>query len=251
MYKKLLSTILFSGFSLLNAQEISNYKYFQIIPNTTDFDGDKYKLENRLKYYLEKKNYVFLDNDNATWPTDLNKDNCAIAKAEVNKLKSFTTNKIEIKFKDCKNQTIQAFEGISKIKEFEKGYPDALLKGLNQIALSNPTITPATTVKSEYKKEINQQIKGESVAVATNKIYTDGTVEATISKLDNGSLLLISEYKIIAQFNPTSREGMYRVSVNKPNGETYISTGFTTENSLHFDIQNEQNEWTEKVFKLK
>lgn len=251
MYKKIATTILLSGFSFVNAQEIADFKYFQIIPNTTDFEGDKYKLENRLKFYLEKKNYVFVENDNSTWPTDLNNDNCAVAKAEVNKLKSFTTNKVEIRFKDCKNQTIEAFEGLSRIKEFDKGYQDALITALKSVKLSAPTIQPSKLITAPVVVKDNKSPQTNIVKEVKAQLYTDGQIEVKVSKLENGSFLLINGATIVAQFNPSSREGMYRVTVMKPNGDSYTSTGFTTAQTIQFDVQNEQNEWSERVFRIK
>ena len=251
MYKKILTTIILSGFSLVNAQEVSDYKYFQITPNTTDFENDKYKLENRLKFYLERKNYVYVSNDQTTWPTELNNDNCAIAKAEIKKLKGFTTNKLAIEFKDCRNQIIGQFEGSSRIKEYEKGYPDALLTALKSVKLSTPTIQPAEGKATPVTVKEVKTPETKIVAEVKAQTYTDGQTEVKISKLENGSFIIINGATIVAQFNPSSREGMYRVTVMKPNGESYPSTGYTTEKSIHFDVQNEQNQWSEKVYQIK
>lgn len=116
------SSIVFSQNNVFNS-----YKYI-IVPEKFDFlsEPNQYQTSALTKFLLEKKGFkVYLSNEKL--PDDLALDKCLSLIAEVKKESSMLTIKNYIEFKDCYNNVIYTSKiGKSKIKEYKKGYQDAI-----------------------------------------------------------------------------------------------------------------------------
>lgn len=267
--KKFIALAIFAGVNFVNAQELDKYKYFNINKNTSDFKDNQYQLTSRLNFYLEKKNYKILDDDRNNWPNELVKNQCNLVNVDLIKQKSMLKNKLDIQFRDCNNKIIETFEGSSNIKDFDKGYQDALQKALSKIKVHKYTGKEVDetninkeipTTFNEGKKEPHPVIKEEVVSnfnpgridphpVIKEEIKYDNNVKKVDLK-DGGFLLMnASNMQTLAQFEPTLRPYIYRVTVFKSNGEKYPSIGYTEGNTISFEYL-EDGKWNSKYIKL-
>lgn len=267
--KNWITIALLAGVSTIYAQKLDEYQYFHISNQTSDFNNNQFQLQTRLNFYLGKKDYTILSQDKSTWPSQASMNPCNVVNVDLEKGKSMLTNKLEIVFKDCRNNVIEKFEGKSNIKEFEKGYQDALLKALANIKNhqfsgkndnSNPGLTtieavnkvePYPVVNDNSYKPIptNQEGKKEPHPVIKDEVVYDNDLKKVDLK-DGGFLLMNkSTMQTVAQFEPTLRPMIYRVTVIAKNGEKYPSIGFTEGNTISYEYI-ENNEWKVKTMKL-
>src|SRR5690606_14631570 len=135
MFKHLFFLIFLANLSFLNAQNVNDFKYIVIPSQFLGFDENQYELNRYLGIQLIKKNYEILSGDSGEWPAEVQQNPCLALNAMVTKEKSFLKNKLSLKFTDCTRKILFEKEGESKIKEFGKGYQDALKQITNSIAL--------------------------------------------------------------------------------------------------------------------
>lgn len=239
MLKKIFVSVAFFNLVVVNAQNLSDYNYFHISPQTTDFSNNQYQLQSRLNYYLKKKDFNILPLDKSIWPTEASSNPCNVIEVDLEKGKSLLTNKLEIQFKDCKNNIIEKFEGKSNIKEFEKGYQEALLKALAKIGNQN------YTGKNAQISSLPDLTNNEPVALnPTTSIDTTSTENPLTNgikkvELKDGGFLLMNETNMqtIAQFEPTLTQGTYRVTVFEENGQKYSSVGSINGNTITYEVK--------------
>lgn len=252
--KTFLSTILLATLGVVNAQELKDYKYVHVPEALTSFGENQYQLNSRLGFYLGKKNFEILRDDKSIWPTEILSDPCTIIRADLVKGKSLTTNKLDINFIDCKNQIVNTYEGSSNIKEFSKGFQDALRKALDKIPNSTPTIkSPKPAVASEsittqiIKQEPIQITVKSTDSVNTAPLLTDGKKIYQLIELNQNSFMIMNENatQVIAKFEKALKSGIFRVAVT--NGDsTYNSIGYYNQNSISYEIK-ENNVWKEII----
>jgi len=253
--KNLVITFLLISFSILNAQQVSDYKYIVVPEKFSGFDENQYQLNRYLNLQLTKKNYEILTQNSQNWPEEARLNPCSVLTADVMKVKSFLKNKLEITFTDCSKKEIVRLEGESKIKEYDKGYQDAMKTALNSIKVQNakpvlqqePIVnkTVIETVKITDHVEIPVQQNGNSSS------YRNGDILLTKSDLKDGSFLLIQENsaQIFAQFYPSSKPGVFHVKMINPKGENYFTIGYMSESSISIEMQNGSDHWNLTEFK--
>jgi hypothetical protein len=240
--KKYIFGFLLIGFLNTNAQSISDYKYIVIPEKFSGFDENQYQLGRLLNLLLTKKNYEILSSEKFDWPAEVQKNPCLAIHADVQKIKSFLNNKLSLKFTDCNGKEIFNSEGMSRIKEYDKGYQDALRKAASSILMQNAKEQPEEQNEEkivENSGEINPQITNPE-----NNAYSNGEIILTKSELKDGSFLLIQpdNAQVYAQFFPTSKPGVYRVKMMNPKGESYFTVGYETGNSLSIELILNQND---------
>ena len=249
--KKLICLFSLIILSNLGAQNVNDFKYVIIPEQFTGFDANQYELNRYLGIQLIKKDYEILSENAEEWPAEVQQNPCLALNAMVTKEKSFLKNKLTLKFTDCTRKILFEKEGESKIKEFDKGYQDALRQTTNLIALQNAPETPVITQNTEKVTETNFQPEEFSeTKTNTSLLYSDGKNTYSKSDLKDNSFLLINESnsQVYAQFYPSSKTGIYHVKINN-NGEPYFTIGFTNQNSIEIEVQNNPNQWTLKSFK--
>lgn len=245
--KNLIAALLLCSFSTINAQETNDYKYINIPEKFTNFDQDQYQLNNRLRYLLTQKKYEILATDKSLWPQEVIQNPCLALNADIKKVKSFLNNKLEVSFADCAQKNIETFEGTSKIKEFDKGYQEAIKLALNKLKTQNAK-TSIPMVKLEQPKRIVNEVsipEPKGVEVTISNLLTDGSKNYQKIDLQNGGFMIMSENgnQVIAKFETTSKTGVYRVAVT--NGNTsYSSVGYSNGNSISYEVL-ENNIWKE------
>ena len=167
--------------------------------------------------------------------------------ADILKVKSFLNNKLEVSFTDCSNKSIQKFEGTSKIKEFDKGYQEAIKLALNPLKSQNAKASVPMVKLEKAQTETTTAYIPEPIGtqVAATNLLTDGTTTYQIIELHNGGFMLMSENgnQVVATFKPTLKSGIYRVIVTKGNSN-YFSVGYISGNTISYEV-SENNTWKE------
>lgn len=254
---KFIVTIFLSFFLICSqAQDVSDYKYVSIASNFSGFDAGQYQLNNYLRLLLSQKKYEVLSDNLNYWPEDAKLNPCMVLKADVDKLPSTFTNKLLVTFEDCNRTVLYKFEGESNIKEFEKGYKDALRVATlkikdqhaemptyrqdetQQVTLHTETTIehPGTALFKKYSKQPTQT----KISINTDQISEEFTYEGNSyfkSDLENGEFILISpdKTKILAHYYPSTRKGIYHVYLSMDRGPGNFTLGYYQGQNLSYE----------------
>ena len=250
-----LGLVLFGACSI-QAQSINDFKYV-IIPDTfTGFDQNQYRLNYLLMRMMEDKKYVVLKSDHSDWPQEVIQNSCLALNADVIKGKLFLKNKVELTFTDCQGKEMGRFEGISSEKEYLKGYQEALKNAIQYVKLSFPKeldykakpMEKATNTQT-VQIDVNGNVSEKNI-IENGIEFKNGKQILILTGMKDGSYLLIQKENsaIIAQMKPSSREGIYHVSVIDPNGN-YSTIGFYDQKTLGIEFKNPEGKFVLTEFK--
>ncbi|WP_333661484.1 hypothetical protein [Chishuiella changwenlii] len=253
--KNILTVLLLTIFSLTKAQSVSDYKYITVPRKFADFDKNNYKLDAHLKMHLRKKNYEIVVEGVTEKPTDLKNNPCLAAKANIESMKSTFKNKLKVVFTDCNENVISEYEGISSIKEFDKGYQEALAIAMAKAPMQNAKEVPNTVQQEQpvtTTTNTTTTITNEQpviVSVSENKIYSLNGQKYEVATLSQGSFIFMNREtaQIVAQFYPSSQKNVYHVTVISPKGN-YQTIGFVSENEISIDYQTADKTWTKTTY---
>lgn len=241
--KKFISILLIFGAIISYAQQVSDYKYVIIPEAFTDFKKNQYNLNSYLKNLLDKKGYVVILENIDEMPAEVSANPCLALRADAVKIKSMLNNKLKVVFADCKKNTVEEFEGTSRIKEIDRGNIDAMKIAINNLKKSKPKNIEITSTPETFTST--------STPITTDKkIFTNNDTKVTISELKDGSFLLINEdsAQIVAQFYPSTLPKVYHVKVlNK--GNEYFTIGHFDGNQIMIEFLNEQKQWVPTHYK--
>ncbi|WP_312920864.1 hypothetical protein [Empedobacter brevis] len=242
--KNVLAALFLCSLSTLNAQETSDYKYINVPEKFSGFDQNQYQLNNRLKFLLRQKKYEILSTEKSEWPQEVVDNPCLALNADAKKVKSFLNNKLEVIFTDCSQKEIAKVEGTSKIKEFDKGYQEALKLAANQLKNQNAKDLPM--IRLEKTETTNVELsESKGSEIATTNLLTDGTKTYQKIELQDGGFMIMSENgnQVIAKFEKTLKPNVYRVNVTNGNSN-YSSTGYKNGNIISYEVLD-NNVWRE------
>ncbi len=164
--------------------------------------------------------------------------------ADAKKVKSFLNNKLEVIFTDCSQKEIAKVEGTSKIKEYDKGYQEALKLAANQLKNQNAKDLPMIRLEKTETTNVDlPESKGSEIA--TTNLLTDGTKTYQKIELQDGGFMIMSENgnQVIAKFEKTLKPNVYRVNVTNGNSN-YSSTGYKNGNLISYEVLD-NNVWKE------
>lgn len=247
--KNWIAALFLTAVATTNAQEkISDYKYVIVSKAFNGFEENEYGLNNRVKYNLEQKKYIVLNSDQTTWPEEVINNPCLASTANINKKKSFLTNKLEVVFTDCRNNNIGTFEGNSRIKDYEKGFQEAVKLAFNTVNIQNaiPSNKIVANTKATEKSTNPVYIpETKSVEIEKTNLLTDGTSTYQKVDLQNGGFMVMSENgnQVVAKFETTLKTGIYRVTVTHGNS-SYTSVGYNNGNAVSYEVL-QNNNWKE------
>lgn len=266
--KKLIFSFIFFSFSIANAQNVNNFKYV-IVPNTfIDFEKEDYQLNTYLKTLLRQKKYEIVVEGTKDFPIDLQQNECLATKTNIQNIKSSFQNRLKVVFTDCNNNTLLELEGNSKIKDFAKGYQDALNVAINKLPIQNASttnlikkeenaevekVTLDSNISTPKTKEINNHkistSKKADIAQSTSKSwYNDQHTKVEFIELENGNILLLTGNKKVAEFKPSLKAGIYLVQYYNEENKTMYSIGYKENNSISFEYYDASNQLKLRTF---
>lgn len=250
--KKVLTIIGLLSLSSGFAQKLSDYPYIIIPENFEDFENNQFQLKSRLSYFLGQKNYTILSNDASTWPSEVQENPCLATTANMKRVKSMLTNKLELSFSNCEHQIIEQMVTTSKIKEYDKGYQEALKMALNKIAPQQANVKnlehhATKKLKVVQKKETFTPPvqKPETQAVSVNQPVTN---DAQLYKMGDNSYKLINATKgtyllvnatsdeLFARLIETDEKGKYQAVILDRNGE-YVTNAYENGNEIMVELK--------------
>jgi len=177
--KKIVLLLLFISTFCKAQQSINEYSFIEV-PDRFEFVfGDNpYRLSEMMVFYLGKndlKAYRQSDTPNVS--------KCDILYADLIKGKSMFTTKLSIVLKDCNDTVLyQSPDGSSRIKTYDKSYPDALRDAFKFFSVKNIKMLPEQE-KNESKVEIKEndlQIDTDTPETATKDITNLGNVPESL-----------------------------------------------------------------------
>lgn len=195
-------------------KDLSSYNYV-VVPDNFEFLGgeDKYQLNSMAMFYFDKSGFnAYLASKTP------NANRCSGLFADVEKLSSFLSTKLQIVLRDCNGKEVyRSEEGRSKFKEFDKAYQDALRKTFasiellgvkqNEVELFNESSTfgsvESTATKSESISHTKSQVSNVSgMMIPTSKFsnYKNNGKSFLLRKTDEG-------YSLYEE-NPNSQDGL-------------------------------------------
>lgn len=108
-------------------KKVNNYKFI-VVPEQFNFlkQKDEYKTSSLTKFLLKKNGFTVVLNSEQ-YPKDLRDNPCSGLKAVVLDKSSMFKVKVIIELRDCSNKILYTSdEGVSKLKEFKKGFQEAI-----------------------------------------------------------------------------------------------------------------------------
>ncbi|MDK7674693.1 hypothetical protein QP547_02580 [Weeksella virosa] len=251
MKKNILLALFFAGLQVQAQHNVSDYKYVIVLEKFTDFKENQYKLNQYLKILLRNKSYTLVSDVVESWNAELKADPCLAATADVKKVRNFLSNELEVYFYNCTENELAKFDGKSRIKDYEKGYRDALKSAINKMPPQNGKTASAKNVvvtknkpmpileKNKKVEKQNQPQKQKTTKETPKKYhqlyYSDGK-KYYLETIATNNYLLIEETtsNIVARFSPSTKDGIYKVTVI--NGkEEYQTIGYMNENELSIE----------------
>ncbi|MET2985795.1 hypothetical protein [Aureibaculum conchae] len=162
-------TIFFISNTLIG-QSLNEYKYV-VIPSKFDFlkSENQYQLNDLAKFLFEKEGFTTIY-DNVERPADLSNNVCLALTARVNNESNMFTTKLVIELINCKNQKVLiSQEGRSKLKDYKKGYQEALREAFESVTAQNYKYSKSPSqevTKTDSSDEDAQRAKMEAAADA-------------------------------------------------------------------------------------
>lgn len=142
-------------FNAIAQTSLDHYKYFSV-KNHFEFlkEPDQYQVNSLTKFLLQKNGFIVLDKTE-DYPHDLAKNRCLLAEVDVVKLKGFLKTKLEVQFKNCRNEVVYTSKvGESREKDFKTAYHEALRKAFESISEMGYQFTLMNII-SETENTIN------------------------------------------------------------------------------------------------
>lgn len=170
MFRIILFLVLLGNVFCMDAQNqnFDAYKYI-IVADQFDFlkSSDQYQTSSLTKFLLKKKGFeVFLSNEVDLFPEVLKANRCLALFAEVKNKSNMLTIKNTIEIKDCLgNLLYESSVGKSKIKEYKRGYQEAIRNAYNSMSGFQYSYTPKTTVEVNKEKIADKIVSKDGVQV--------------------------------------------------------------------------------------
>lgn len=215
------------------AQEINQYQ-FALVPSKFGFlrEADQYQLNSLTLFLMKKEGFdAYLDTNNEM-PEEMMRSNCSKIFVDVISSGNFLATKLTVVLKDCKGKVLfTSKEGKSKLKDFKKGYHEALRFAFESFNTLHYVYTPLktgdnpVTVVAVKETPVKENVAVAPVVVApvvtaavvtTNEVKPVAT-ETTINEgellfaqpITNGYQLIDSTPKVVMKIYNTSGKNTY------------------------------------------
>ncbi len=192
-----------------SAQQVSDHAFIMVPEKFNDFkETNQYNLNKLLGSSLTGKQYTII--------TDLAQagNPCSALTADVADTSNIFKTKIELKFTDCNGKVISNVPSSSDIKDFERGFQEALRTALKQVPAKNPQSSAVTS--SVVTPPVVNNTKAISVPANNNVsyVYKSDEYQKVADNSGNFSLIRKSDGLPFARFFRTSKNGVYLVKLN-------------------------------------
>ena len=245
--------------SILSAQNVSDYSYVSVPKKFADFKtNNQYNLNKILVSKLSDKNYKVIYESRENWAEEFQQNPCNILTAELLDDSNMLKNRVKLEFKDCYGKTILSIPATSSIKEYDRGFQEALLSAINKVPASQntgntmviaetksvtetvkatdkpETIQPANTQKE--KQNVLKVQEKPFVTAANNKaeVYYNGSSSYNKVNLGAGHFIFTNSDSSVpfATFKEAGKNGVYHVLMS--NGTHAI--GYNEGNKMVIEI---------------
>jgi hypothetical protein len=233
-------------------QKVSDYKYI-IVPEKLQTFKDSFGLEGFLIKGLNAKNYIAVKGSRDLWPDAVKENACSALNADIINDKSLLRNKVILQFKDCNDKVLLESKGMSMIKEYEEGFPDALKDALKKIPISAPVSNLPVKTSNKPSEDNNSTPNTASVDQTSNAPtagkYSNGKVTLQKIQIDSDQFILADANSTVpyATFKATSKKDVFRVKLQ--NGDSTI--GYFENGNIIIEIQQSNGEFSKEVFSAK
>jgi hypothetical protein len=251
--KPILSVLFIFSLAFAKAQQVQDYKYIIVPESFSSFEDDKFHLGPVFKQQVKKKFYETISDNQNLWPEEVKNVPCRALTVDMVKKSNWRKNILNVHFKTCDGQILEVYTGESSIKEYKEGYQDALQTALKTLKPSNPQPIAAKYVEMPEPTEqvfVVDPVQTSAPSIEIGTEFKNGNTIVLMTELKDGSIALIekSSNKIIALLKPTSRNGVYQVTVmDAP--EKYTTVGYFDGNTIGIDYLNSSKEFELKEFK--
>ncbi len=247
--KNLLLALFLTGSFFGSAQaDLNKYKYVIVPVKFNDFKHEnQYKTSTLVKYLFEKKGFnpVY---DNAL-PPDLSQNRCLGLLVNLKDDSNMFTTKVTIVLKDCNNKEVFVTqEGISKIKEFDAAYSEAIREAMssfdgidyhyepsgnlpaiasgsveasprkgNPSALNEPAVEQSATPEQQSYKDMTPVPMPSKVKNSDKVLYAQ--------EIPNGYQLVDKTPKVVLKLLKSSVPNVYTATGEDRNGMVYNRDG--------------------------
>lgn len=173
--KKHFLLLLLLASSIGFAQSLNDYKTV-VVPLKFEFlkSENQYRISTLSKFNLNKVGFdVYYSNQ--VVPNEINR--CAVLNYDIVKESGFLTTKLYVTFKDCYGKIVYQSEiGMSREKEFQLAYTDALNKAFASVYELEYQYNGGTNAVAEQKVEVVKQSVPATV-INTNQVITNTTID--------------------------------------------------------------------------
>ncbi|WP_375587755.1 hypothetical protein [Flagellimonas aurea] len=258
MKHKVLYILLFAmGLNTVVNAQLNDYKYI-IVPKKFDAfkSVNEYQTSTLVKYYFEENGFNALYDD--ALPVDLAGNRCLGLLANLEDDSNMFSTKITIVLKDCNNvEVYRSVEGVSKIKEYDKAYKDAIQKAFVSFAGMDYNYVPqeqeqkeSATVTLNFKDDVKSVQENSKEHIIEQKATTEEqvykavepkpssivrVVEKQSSELPNevlyaqptdfGYQLVDSTPKVVLKLQETSMDNVFMTDFNGYNAVVFQKDG--------------------------
>ena len=258
MKHKVLYILLFAmGLNTVVNAQLNDYKYI-IVPKKFDAfkSVNEYQTSTLVKYYFEENGFNALYDD--ALPVDLAGNRCLGLLANLEDGSNMFTTKVTITLKDCNNvEVFRSVEGISKIKEYDKAYKDAIQKAFVSFAGMDYNYVSqeqeqkeSATVTLNFKDDVKSVQENSKEHIIEQKATTEEqvykavepkpssivrVVEKQSSELPNevlyaqptdfGYQLVDSTPKVVLKLQETSMDNVFMTDFNGYNAVVFQKDG--------------------------
>ena len=258
MKHKVLYVLLFAmGLNTVVNAQLNDYKYI-IVPKKFDAfkSVNEYQTSTLVKYYFEENGFNALYDD--ALPVDLAGNRCLGLLANLEDGSNMFSTKITIVLKDCNNvEVYRSVEGVSKIKEYDKAYKDAIQKAFVSFAGMDYNYVSqeqeqkeSATVTLNFKDDVKSVQENSKEHIIEQKATTEEqvykavepkpssivrVVEKQSSELPNevlyaqptdfGYQLVDSTPKVVLKLQETSMNNVFMTDFNGNNAVVFQKDG--------------------------
>ncbi len=170
------------------APDLSPYKY-AIVDYRYDFqrEDNSYNVNEYVKFLFEKKGFIVVF-DNGVIPEELVSNPCLGLKVGLQDSSGSFSFKMRFKLYDCRNELIfEGDEARSKVKSFERGYPDVIRKAFVYVDDLEYNYSPESVF--ELESPVPPIVAAETAAVS---LSTDSSILEGIYKRDRMALTIVN-----------------------------------------------------------